>query len=388
VGSNDVTSWQRYATAIDSIGLVDVYRTRPLFNHPPLMGHLAWLCHRIAEAAGLPFSIVFRLPSVAANVGTAFLLLKIWQARGADEVAGRAFARYSWSVCAILVGAYHGNTDCLAVLACMACLYLLEMGKPPWLAGLALGAAVNVKVIPVLAFLPLLAAQRTRRSADALAIGALLGALPFAVAWLGAGDDLILNVFRYRSSAELWGLPALLEALGAIPGVGADTANALRLVYREAIGQGLVLGSVVLLAVYGYRAGLGAARLMAATFCLFLIFAPGFGVQYAVYLVAPALAVSPSWGRRYDLVAGLFILLTYLHFRQGAFPLRSFHGGRFPPPSLRSVSRRGCWRSQSCGRAFARSPARPITRRLPRPYGTGADLRTEIVGHRAGGEVG
>jgi hypothetical protein len=188
VGSNDVTSWQRYATAIDSIGLVDVYRTRPLFNHPPLMGYLAWLCHRISEAVGLPFSIVFRLPSVAANVGTALLLLKIWQARGADEVAGRAFARYSWSVCAILVGAYHGNTDCLAVFACMACLYLLEVGKLPWRAG------------------------------------------------------------RGRS-------------------------------------------------------------------------------------------------------------------RSGPFT-----GDRFPPPSLRSVSRRGSWRSPSCGCAFARRPARPVTRRLPHPY--------------------
>jgi len=39
-------------------------------------------------------------------------------------------------------------------------------------------------------------------------------------------------------------------------------------VYREAIGQGLALGSVVLLTVYGYRTGLSAARLMAATFCL------------------------------------------------------------------------------------------------------------------------
>jgi hypothetical protein len=212
----------------------------------------------------------------------------------------------------------------------MACLHLLETDKPAWLAGLALAAAVNVKVIPVLLFLPLLAAQRTRKSAVAFAIGALSGALPFAVAWLGAGDDLILNVFRYRSNAELWGLPALLQALGAIPGIGTDTASALRLVYREAIGQGLTLGSVVLLAVYGYRTGLSAARLMAATFCLFLIFAPGFGIQYAVYLVAPTLAVSPSWGRRYDLVAGLFILLTYLHFRQGAFPLRSFHGGPIP----------------------------------------------------------
>lgn len=330
VGTNDIASWWRFAIAIDEVGLGEVYRTRPLFNHPPLMGYLAWLCYRISEAIGLPFPIVFRLPSVAANVGTAFLLLKIWQARGSDEWAGPVFARYSWSACAILVGAFHGNTDCLVVLACIACLYLLELDKPAWLAGLALAAAVNVKIIPVLAFLPLLATRRTKRSAAAFTIGALVGALPFAVAWLGAGDALIRNIFQYGSNPELWGFPALLQALGAIPGIDGDTVHTLRLVYHDGLGRGLLIASVGLLAVYGYRTGPSAARLLAATFCLFLVFAPGFGVQYTVYLVAPALAVSPSWGRRYDLAAGLFILLTYLHFRQGGFPLQSYHGTPIP----------------------------------------------------------
>ena len=41
-GSNDIRTWERFAVAIQTSGLFQLYEADPLFNHPPLMGILAW----------------------------------------------------------------------------------------------------------------------------------------------------------------------------------------------------------------------------------------------------------------------------------------------------------------------------------------------------------
>jgi hypothetical protein len=213
----------------------------------------------------------------------------------------------------------------------VACLYQLEVQKRPGLAGLALAAAINVKIIPALLFLPLLATQRTKRDAGAFALGTACAALPFAVAWMGAGNVFLRNVFAYDSNLELWGLQAVFHGFRVLPGVGADEVASMAAMYQATLGRPILIVGVVLLAVYGYRRWLSPSRLMAATFCLFLAVTPAFGVQYTVYLVAPLMAVSFAWALRYDLLAGLYILLVYLHFRRGDwFPLRSWHTGDIP----------------------------------------------------------
>jgi hypothetical protein len=332
-GSNDIRTWESFARRVGEDGLIELYRSDRLFNHPPLMGYLAWLCGEIADRLRIPFPIVFKLPSVLANVGTAVLLMSLWRSRGNERAGRHAFALYCWSICAILVGAFHGNTDCIVVFACVACLYLLEVRQQSGLAGLALAAAINVKIIPVLLFLPLLATQRTARTAGLFTLGTAAGAIPFALAGLFAGDALLRNVFQYGSNLELWGPQLLIYALGTLPDVGPAAAQELTQAYYGGMGRTAILASAVVLAAYGYWRKVGPATLMAATLCSFLVFAPAFGVQYTVYLVAPILAVSLDWAPRYDVFAGLFILLVYLLFRWGEWlPLTSFHNAAIPLP--------------------------------------------------------
>ena len=88
-GSNDIVTWQWFATLIDAHGVASLYQTERLYNHPPLIGYLAWACLRVSHALGLPFAPIFKLPMIIADTLTAVVL---W--RSGTSGAGRRRPRW------------------------------------------------------------------------------------------------------------------------------------------------------------------------------------------------------------------------------------------------------------------------------------------------------
>ena len=331
-GSNDIVTWFAFGRAIEDHGLGELYRTNRLFNHPPLMGYYSWLTMRLSDASGLPFAWLFKLPSLVANGVTAVVLARIWQARGMPELGVRAQLLFIWSPCAVLIAAFHGNTDCLVVMACMLSVHELQVSKRPLAAGLWLAAALNVKVIPILAVLPLLATVRSARGRLGFVAGVGLGLIPFAVAGIAFGPSVVSNIFGYGSNLEAWGFTGLAAPLRALPlGVGTAVSAGLD-VYRSSFGRICVIGSSLVLTLYALRRPIAPAAALALSMSAFLIFAPGFGVQYVIYAAAPWLAITLGPARWFDLAAGGFIAWTYAHFTVDWFPWRSWHTGPIPEP--------------------------------------------------------
>jgi hypothetical protein len=133
-------------------------------------------------------------------------------------------AGYAWSLCAILVGGYHCNTDTIYAFFCLLSVYYLEERRA-WLAGgLALAAAVNVKLTPVL-LVPVLLLS-ARRWPDALRFvgGLAVGVVPFVPVLVLAGDKFYANAIRYGSNPDNWGVTYLLML--ATGGPPADAGNA------------------------------------------------------------------------------------------------------------------------------------------------------------------
>ena len=129
-GSNDIHTWQGFATEIRTLGLFQIYKADELFNHPPLMGIMAWQLLEISILLGVPFPFVFKLVPVLANVAAAIFLGVMWS-RKADLRRGMwAFALFSWALGSVLVAAHHGNTDCLMAFLCLLALYFLEQKRP------------------------------------------------------------------------------------------------------------------------------------------------------------------------------------------------------------------------------------------------------------------
>jgi hypothetical protein len=335
-GTNDIRTWNRFANTIRLYGLGATYTYDPLFNHPPLMGMLAHATWLGSLRFGVPFAMAFKVYGLLADLGSALLLVHIWRRRGQRGRAALAFAGYGWALSTILISGYHGNTDPVYWLLVLCSVHFLQDRAAPFRAGLLMGAALEIKLIPMLVVLPLAACCRDLKSFVRYGLGVGIGLAPFAwiVLHLSARDQASFarNVFGYTSYREFWGLELGLRALGA-----ATLSSAPQLArYIEMIGAMWgELGSKFLLVVTSGLAaahalrrypGLDAYAISALAFCLFLVLASGFGVQY-MGAVAPLLfACRIRDGFMVATVSGLFIALIYASFVQTWSPTFGQHG--------------------------------------------------------------
>lgn len=338
-GSNDIRTWYYFALHISRHGLEETYVQLALFNHPPLMGLWGVAAFELC-GGGSFFPMVFKLPSLAAELATGLLLYRVYRERDSVVGAWRAFAAYGLALSCILISGYHGNTDAVYFYLAFLAAHLMERRLPFW-SGVALGAALNVKLIPVVLGLPLL--SRCTRSGEVWRYlgGAALGAVPFLWA-LGTFDapgreQFIENLFMYRSNLEFWGIEMFVRwSQFWTEGVSQDLATGIRAFgtwYSVAGGKLLLLGSAAL-ALWHHlvsrrlpagRTVLDAYELSTLAFAMFLVFASGFGVQYVGCVVAPLMACHLLRGTLVATTSGVFIGMAYLFFVTEWWPVFSDH---------------------------------------------------------------
>ena len=335
-GTTDTLSFVRFAYGIDRDGLLATYRNDALLNHPPIPAYWCLAALWLSGKNAFAFAVIFRLPMIVAAGAGAFLVGRIARGRGASPQAAAALtAAAAWNPCVMLVSGYHCNTDPVYAALCLLAVYLLQDRGRPLLGGLALGLAINVKLIPVLLIVPLALAARSRRELARFVAGLAVMALPFVPPLL-MEPAFARNVLAYRSQIENWGIPFLLDLLtpgNDIPGRGEPAEGAPATIYFRT-GSAFLLGATLLWAVAARVAGRwDRYQVAAVTFALFLVLAPGFGVQYLV-IVAPLLyaAARPALAHAYGLLAGAFLLAVYWLYWDGGFPLVSLVDLRFPRP--------------------------------------------------------
>ena len=212
-----------------------------------------------------------------------------------------------------MVSGFHGNTDPLFVMFCLLAL-LLALNRWPAAAGVSLGLAVSVKLIPLVLF-PLMIVLVWRQGRDALLRFAAGGAVTFALLW---GPVLLLNwsafseqVLGYQGiSLREWGVPQFLTWLHASPAL-VDT-------YVEK-GRLLTLAvSALVPAVLVWRSRAAAQPATTFALALFLLLSPAFGMQYLVWPLAASLLLLRPWPAvTYHLSAGTFALVVYSQWNHG-----------------------------------------------------------------------
>jgi Gpi18-like mannosyltransferase len=233
-GTNDAAAWLRFGDEINQHGLIETYRSDRDFNHPPIPAYWAALCAQISGSEDSPlhdsiFTIVFKLPVIVADCAGIYLLWLIWRSRNDNAGALRVAAWFALSLDAILISAYHCNTDPIYVMLCLLCAYLLE--KMRYLvAWLALGAAINIKLIPVLLIVPLLLTARNRYQAMRFIAGLALWVLPFVPLLILARKAFLANVLMYNSMVDRWGIDYFL-LLGQSKWTPANHGEQLAAVY-------------------------------------------------------------------------------------------------------------------------------------------------------------
>jgi hypothetical protein len=325
-GTTDILSFNRFGWSIARDGLLATYRNDPLFNHPPIPGYWAWLAVRMTRPSAFAFAFLFRVPIILADAASAWLLWRIWRDRAGALRGLKVAAMYSWCPAAMLISGYHGNTDPVYAFLCLLCVYLIETGRP-FPGGLALAAAINIKLIPVLLILPLLFSFRKRSDAARFVAGLVPGVLPFLPPLLLVGRSFVHNALAYNSNAVMWGVNFFL--LYKTP-AGSALPPAAR-IYHE-FGRYLLVALVIAWAIVArLRPRWNRYDVAAITLALFLVFAPGFGVQYTVILLPLLFAVRNRLAALYGLCAGLFLLSAYIVFWDGGFPVSSLFSPDLPP---------------------------------------------------------
>ena len=291
-------------------------RACPPFNHPPFMIHVLGIWGALARISGLPLGFWLRITCAAADVGSLALLISMLRGGQAGPQARLALSLFAVSPIAIFVSGFHGNTDAIMIFLVLVSIWLLESHRASWLAGIALGAAASIKIVPVLfgpAVLLWLPTMRQRIGFGTAAAAVFLaGSVPVLIE---APEPVIRGVLGYSSQASPWGLSLLALASRSSPD--------LAWVYDVHARYGKVLSLVFALGatIWPRPRPEPNALFMRAGFVMFVFLSvtPGFGVQYLTWLVPWVVGLGAGSTASYYL-AGSAFLFAYYTATAGWFP--------------------------------------------------------------------
>jgi hypothetical protein len=237
------------------------------------------------------FTVFIKLPGILADAGSTALLGMIWQQRGDERGARLAMWGMALSPVAILVSGYHCNTDNVYAFLSLLAMYLAGMRRQFFVGGLAMGAAINVKLIPVILLPAIFALCRSWRDLVRLVAGLAICTIPFWPLVIWAWPAMQRNMLNYAPPVSPWGVPYLLYDLKQHTRFEATMAGVIETYCL--FGRYLILGLVGLLSVVAlWTRRWNGFELATIVYGIFLVLAPGFGHQYLVVMIPMMLAVS------------------------------------------------------------------------------------------------
>ncbi len=327
IGTNDVISWQLFLRKILADGGLALYRDVPDFIHPPFIIHLLTLFGSL-EGRGVPLQVSMRLACSVADAGTAWILYKM-ATRSGSLIWPTSLLLAILSPVSILVSGFHGNTDPIMMLLVAASVYAAEQGTPPWLAGAFLGAAMNIKIVPILLVPSLFfwfeGARRRLAFATGVAAAFIAGSMPY----LALAPKLVLTkVLGYAGTLPSWGWSLVPSHLAARAGIARSYDRI------EHLAVTALLVALLGLSIWMNRGRSKPPPMLQCGLVLFIFLAvcPGFSTQYLDWLVVWTVVLSPGLSAAFHLAAGSTLFAVY-NFWAGGLPWRlanAWNAGKRP----------------------------------------------------------
>jgi hypothetical protein len=235
-----------------------------LNNYSPIWSGVIRLVDRASRDSGISFVLLMRMLVIAVDLVSAAVLWRLARRRGGDP--WRVVALFLANPVSIWVTGFQGQFDGVSLVFLLLAILVTgegvgtASGKPPAWIFLALSIATK----QITALHPILWMKRFHNRATVLLPWVLTALLfvPFAREWRSIRD----NVLLYRGVPRSYGLSELVlfdERWGTVVGLLALAAG-LVTAWRLRDEPDLVRASLVL-------------------FLVLLVFAPGFGTQYAVW---------------------------------------------------------------------------------------------------------
>jgi len=336
IGCDDAHGWHYHSWVVRDHGVRFAYENPAAlwrFNHPPLMGYWAAFSEWMSAPNFQKFSLWMKLPGLLAEVMSAVLIYRIW-ARCDPSKGAWAFAAYGFSLPLIFVGAYHCNTDTAYAGLTLLAMYWMQHTRRPFWSGVALAAALNVKLLPMFLVPPLFAQCRSRRELLRFSAGLALGILPYLPFLVTSARAMYRNMLAYNSLQAEWGIMAFLLHAAKTPAFAEAAAKLSEIFvpYARYLILLLVVAASVIAAVRrrhnGYELG-------ALAWALFLVLTPGYGVQYSVCVLPLLFAADRKRAILYSLSAGAMLYFMYTTRLAFVLPLYAeVQNNPFPPVAV------------------------------------------------------
>lgn len=316
-GTNDAITFEADIARLqghdpDGNGPEELYRkgveSRPghwqPFSHAPPLIHLLLLLKKLEDRSGLPVRFWLRVCCALADLVSLGLLWKI----GMRSQIGLLFT--ALAPVSVMISGFHVNTDPLLICAVLASVCLIRSRHIAW-AGVAIGLALSVK-LSALVFVPALAIAAGAKKSAAMAAAALVCFCGLSLPYIWEFPGTILpSLMKYAGLYGYWGIPAWSLLTGA-DGV---------YLWYQTLGKFIALGAVGFAVVVIRKGGRQEDMLLSCglSAALFLLFTPGFGVQYLVYLV-PWLAIARvPVAAGFHVISGAYLAAFYTWSSRG-FP--------------------------------------------------------------------
>jgi hypothetical protein len=315
IGTNDVQTFWYFLQEYRGSGAKVLYERDADFNHPPFILHwltgLRWLW----LVTGLRPWFLIRLPSILADLGSVWLVARLLGPRLSESASRIPLLLVAAAPASILISGFHGNNDPVMIFFVLLSLYLIEKPAPDWVAGIAMGMAVNFKVVP-LAFWPavFLWLPSWRRRVEYFGAAVLVVVLASTPLIFQEPALLARKVLGYPSSYGLWGLSRILTASPSLE----PLSNLF-----ESQGRVVLVATLLALSFWMNRGSDRPPlfRQIGVLAFAFLTVTPGFGVQYLAWLVpwiaCLELGAGTSAAVAWTLSSGAFLSLVYTYWCQG-----------------------------------------------------------------------
>jgi glycosyltransferase involved in cell wall biosynthesis len=329
VGTNDVAYWYQFTKYLMKYGTVTIYRDIAIYNHPPFVSSALWILGNITAGAPYLFPFLFRLPAIFADVGSAVLLWKLASRCYGRGAALMGVSLFALSPVSIMISGFHGNTDPVFVFwILLGAYFLVSRGSWP-AAALCIGLSINIKIVPIIIIPAFFFWIDTwsRRIGFLLVVG-LVALAGFGYhLWLSF-YDLWRNIFSYSGIMGIWGFGRLWMQFG-------ETFPSSVQPWFPLVARLMMLVLITLCAFFKGKESLAKIRhpgiekdqdrgtylleAMGWAFLIFLVVAPGFGVQYLSWLVGPGIFLGTKGLFLFTVLASVFLFRVYT-FWSGGFP--------------------------------------------------------------------
>jgi hypothetical protein len=312
-GSNDVYAWERFARWSRIFG-AGLYRADPAFNHPPSIIHVLHAMTWLTSTTGVFFPFWLRLPAIIADPAGLWIVWRIFARRLDDPVVRWGLLLLAISPTLMMVSGFHGNTDPVVMFFVLLSVWLTEDGASDWASGAAFGAAMCVKVLPLIV-LPALFFYRPglRRRAAYLSSAMIVMLVCWSPYLFQAPVAILHQVFGYQSIYGHWGLSWL-----------ADHLTFFRDEWHDAFQHygAYVVISIIVAATFAVNRSRTKPTLytqVGACLFFFLATCSGFGTQYLAWLVPWTVGLGIVPVAFFTAASGAFLFLVS-NYWSGGFP--------------------------------------------------------------------